>query len=58
MKSNIRKSLGFIALAVTVACWIGAPILPFLEIPDKVLYTTVVVITGELFFVVTVALLG
>lgn len=57
-KRNLRKRIGFIFLAITVLCWIGAPIIPFTNISNKVVITTAVVITGELFFVLTLALLG
>lgn len=57
-KSNFKKTLGFIFFGITIICWIGAPILPFTDIPNKTIVTTTVVIVGEVFFVSAIALLG
>ncbi|MDN3692260.1 transporter suffix domain-containing protein [Chryseobacterium tructae] len=57
-KSNFKKTLGFIFFAITIICWIGAPILPFTDIPNKAIVTTTVVIVGEVFFLSAIALLG
>lgn len=57
-KSNLKKVLGFIFFGITILCWVGAPILPFTDIPNKAIVTTTVVIVGEVFFVSAIALLG
>ncbi len=57
-KSNFKKVLGFIFFGITILCWVGAPILPFTDIPNKAIVTTTVVVVGEVFFVSAIALLG
>lgn len=57
-KSNFKKTLGFIFFGITLICWVGAPIIPFTDIPNKAIVTTTVVIVGEVFFVSAIALLG
>jgi steroid 5-alpha reductase family enzyme len=56
-KSNFKKTLGFIFFGITLICWVGAPIIPFTDIPNKAIVTTTVVIVGEVFFVSAIALL-
>lgn len=56
--SNFKKILGFIFFGITIICWVGAPILPFTDIPNKTIVTTTVVIVGEVFFLSSIALLG
>lgn len=59
MKSDkLKKTIGFIALSITFMCWIIAPLIPFTNIPNKAIITTIVVISGELIFVLAIYLLG
>lgn len=57
-KNILRKTLGLIFMAITILCWVGAPILPFTNISNKAIVTTMVVIVGEVFFVSAITLLG
>jgi hypothetical protein len=56
----MRKTLGYVFLALSVVAWVAIAALPFLQISvgTATLYTAVLLIGGEIAFVIGVALLG
>jgi apolipoprotein N-acyltransferase len=57
-KLNTKKKVGFILLGLVFIYWIAITILPFLDIPNKALIITSLLVVGELVFVAAIALLG
>ncbi|WP_024996466.1 MULTISPECIES: transporter suffix domain-containing protein [Bacteroides] len=55
---NIKKKTGLALLAFVVCCWGITPILPFLDFPNKAIIITTLLITNEVLFIITIALLG
>lgn len=55
---NIKKKAGFILLCIVVLCWIAVPVLPFFDFQNKAIIITTILVSGEILFVITVALLG
>lgn len=56
----MRKTLGYVMLAVACLAWVAIPVLPFLGISlsAAAAFTTGLIITGEVTFFVGIALLG
>lgn len=57
-KTKAKIRVGKVLLVIVVFCWIAVPILPFLQIPYKAFLIPVLLVGGEVLFVVTLALLG
>lgn len=55
---DAKKKTGLILLVVVVFCWVVVPVLPFVEFPHKAIVITALLISGEILFVFTIALLG
>lgn len=53
-----RKKAGFAMLALVLVYWLAFPLIPFLDIPNKIIVASVVAVVGEILFVLAVALLG
>ncbi len=57
-KLNPKKKIGFVLLGLVVCCWIAVPVLPFLDFPYKAVTITILLVTGEALFLMTIALFG
>lgn len=57
-KLSFKKKAAFALLGGVLLYWIAFPIIPFLDIPNKIAILSALVVVGELLFVVAVALLG
>jgi len=55
---SIRKRVGFAMLGAVLLYWIAFPIVPFLDVPNKLIVMSVMAVIGEVLFVFTIALLG
>lgn len=55
---NHKKKIGFILMIIIVFCWIAVPILPFFDFPRKTIIITILFLTGEILFIIAIALLG
>ena len=55
---NIRKKIGLVLLGLVLLYWIAIPVIPFIDIPHKVIIIPALIVAGEIFFVVAVAILG
>ncbi|GAB1828110.1 hypothetical protein MyNCGM70_09780 [Achromobacter xylosoxidans] len=55
---NARKKIGLFLLALVLLYWIAVPVLPFLEIPHKAATISILVVGGEILFILAVAVLG
>lgn len=57
-ENEYQKKTGLALLAFVVCCWGITPILPFLDFPNKAIIITTLLITNEVLFIITIALLG
>lgn len=57
-KLSGRKKAGFALLGIAALHWIATPIVPFFDIPNKAAVVTAVIVSGEIFFAGSIALLG
>lgn len=55
---NLRKKIGFAVLGIVILYWLAFPIIPFIEMPNKLVVIPVVAVIGELLFIIAIALLG
>ena len=55
---NLRKKIGFAVLGIVMLYWLAFPIIPFIEMPNKLVVIPVVAVIGELLFIIAIALLG
>ena len=53
-----RKKAGFSMLFVVLLYWLAFPVIPFLDIPYKIVVVSTLVVVGETLFVIAIALLG
>ncbi|MBM9488496.1 efflux RND transporter permease subunit [Pseudomonas sp. ICBG1301] len=57
-KFSFKKKAGFGLLGLVFIYWLAFPIIPFLEIPNKIAVMSVLVVIGEVLFLIAIALLG
>jgi multidrug efflux pump subunit AcrB len=57
-KLSFKKKAGFALLGLVLLYWLAFPIIPFLDIPNKIAIFSALVVVGELLFLIAVALLG
>ncbi len=55
---KIKKKIGLILLGIVIICWIAVPVLPFFDFPNKAVIITGILVSGEVLFLITIALLG
>ena len=55
---NLKKKIGLVLLGIVLVYWIAFPVLPFLDIPNKLVVIPVVVVVGEVLMTIAIALLG
>ncbi|MGW8394951.1 transporter suffix domain-containing protein [Pseudoduganella sp. HUAS MS19] len=55
---NVRKKAGLVLLAIVLLYWIAFPVLPFLDIPNKLVVLSAIVVIGEVLMLAALALLG
>ncbi len=53
-----KRKIGLILLSIVIICWISVPILPFFDFPNKAIIITSLLVSGEVLFIITIALLG
>lgn len=58
IKLSGRKKAGFALLCIAAMHWIATPIVPFFDIPNKATAVTTLIVSGEIFFAGSIALLG
>ncbi len=53
-----KRKIGLVLLSIVIICWISVPVLPFFEFPNKAIIITSLLVSGEVLFIITIALLG
>ncbi|PHM51227.1 efflux RND transporter permease subunit [Xenorhabdus sp. KK7.4] len=55
---SFKKKAGFVMLILVLLYWLTFPIIPFLDIPNKMVVVSALIVVGETLFVIAIALLG
>lgn len=53
-----KRKIGLTLLSIVIVCWIAVPVLPFFDFPNKAIIITSLLVSGEVLFIITIALLG